>query len=1157
MSKIDFAHIHCHTCYSIQDGMPQLKDYVNAIYNQNQNSSKYNVVGFALTDHGVLHGITDHYRACNEPDFPERKTKALYGIEIYHCEDVDNNPNNDRFHLVLIAKDNIGLHNIYQIASHAGTHLIHGRQKNFPTTDINFLKTHGTGIIASSACLGGKIPTLITEGNIPEAEKYALLFNDIFDEFYLEVQPLDIPEQLVVNNELVNMSKKLKIPLIITSDSHYINKSDSAYHNILKDIAHQIKFTEPAYLRTPEEMEDYCILHNIPLDCISNTGVLASHCNANPKPENNRYLLPVFPCPKGYTEETYLRKLSFEELKKKMIKNKIPNPTKYIKKMLYELEIICNAGYAGYFLILWDWFEWCRANDILCGPGRGSAAGSVVSYALNITKVDPIKNGFIFERFLNPGRLSFPDIDTDIPRSKRPLAISYLQQRYGFDNVSQIITFGKYKLKNVTKDVMSNLGCPFQEANAITKDIPDLLDGKEVTWDLIEGLATDPSNEKYSNFTEQEKKQIANIYDKYQDLFRKYPTVYDAIKSICGCIKSTGIHAGGVIICREPIKNHMGILSPTGSAVLPIIQIAMNDLEFYGFLKIDALGLSTLDVIKEAMDLAGLDYDWYDSEDYIDDGVYEMLRNGETTDVFQMAGYMATKLINDFKVDDIEGLTAVNAGNRPGPLEKDSKTGKSMTDLYTERRQSGVIPSIDPRIDPLLEKTFGCIWYQEDCMNLGKLMAGYDAGGADSRIRTVLGKKKIKMIPEIRNEFVYGKASKFNEKHEVIGMSEENSKWCVGAVNHGYTEELAKQIFESMEAFAKYSFNKSHAFCYAVLAYKTAWLSLHYPVEFAIANCTVNEEEEKIVATLSLAKKRKIPILGPDINKSGSGFTYEMNGVKESIRYGLKAIKGVGVKVIDFISKYKDTTKTYFTNFDDFYSKLHADNNIINSLINDIRIQTGKNSLNPMKKDVEVALILSGAFDYYEPNRYKLLNHYLIDIKKEKTVKLMGDAKAQSLPLKTTDYNRKTKLALEKYYMGSYISEHPLDGFAYEDFENVADNQMIKSTFLVSAASLKETKKKKKYLSIKCSDKNDSETTVNVFNEDLALNLKNDIKKNSIIIVEGNVNHRFCNINARTIKIAVKKVVDTEDMDIPEYSRQEKTTVSEEPEDILKTMFGM
>ena len=693
---------------------------------------------------------------------------------------------------------------------------------------------------------------------------------------------------------------------------------------------------------------------------------------------------------------------------------------------------------------------------------------------------------------------------------------------------------------------MSNLGCSFQEANAITRDIPDMIDGKEVTWDLIEGVATDPSNEKYSNFTEQEKRQVANIYDKYQDLFRKYPTVYDAIKSICGCIKSTGIHAGGVIICREPIKYHMGILSPTGSAVLPIIQIAMNDLEFYGFLKIDALGLSTLDVVKEAMDLIGLDYDWYDSEDYSDPKVYEMLRNGETTDIFQMASYMATKLISDFKVDSIEGLTAVNAGNRPGPLEKDSKTGKSMTDLYTERRQSGVVPSIDSRIDPLLEKTFGCIWYQEDCIALGKLMAGYDAGGADSRIRTVLGKKKIKMIPEIRNEFIYGKASNFNEKHEVIGMSEKNSKWCVGAINHGFTQELATQIFDSMEAFAKYSFNKSHAFCYAVLAYKTAWLSLYYPVEFAIANCTVNEEEEKIVATLSLAKKRKIPILGPDINKSGTGFTYEMVGVKECIRYGLKAIKGVGVKVVNFISKYKDIAKTQFTDFDDFYSKVHANDTIVNNLIDEIRAQTGKNSPNPLKKDVEKALILSGAFDYSEDNRYKLLNHYMIDIKRE--------PKYNQKSLK--DYNRKAKLALEKEYMGAYISEHPLDSFAYEDFETAAENQMIKSTFLVNSAVLKETKKKKKFLSIKCSDKNDSETTVNVFNEDLALSLKNNIKKNSIIIVEGNVNHKFSNINARSIKIAVKKVVDTEDMIIPEYERKEESVVSEEPEDILKNMFG-
>lgn len=1148
MSKIDFAHIHCHSCYSIQDAMPQLKDYVNAVYNQNQNSSKYNVVGFALTDHGSMSGIVDQYTACNEPDFPERKTKALYGIEIYHCEDVDNNPNNDRFHLVLIAKNDFGLHNIYEIASHAGTHLIYGRQKNFPTTDINFLKTHGTGIIASSACLGGKIPKLITSGQYDEAERYALLFNDIFDEFYLEVQPLEIPEQLMVNDFLVKLSQKTGIPLIITSDSHYIDKSDAAYHNILKDIAHQIKFTEPAYLRTPEEMEEYCLKYNIPLSCISNTGVLANHCNVNPKPKSDKDFFPEFPCPKGYNVETYLRKKAFEGLKVRLVENNIQNPTKYIKQMLYELDVICGQGYAGYFLILSDWIKWCRDNDILVGPGRGSGAGSIVSYSLRITSMDPIKNGFIFERFLSPERVEMPDIDVDIPRSKRAKAISYFVKTYGINNVAQIITFGKYKLKNVTKDVMSNLGCPFQEANAITKDIPDMIDGKEVTWDLIEGLATDPSNEKYSNFTEQEKKQVANIYDKYQDLFRKYPVVYDAIKSICGCIKSTGCHAGGVIICKEDLRRHSQIYEPNGSSVLPIIQFDMHSIDFMKMLKIDALGLATLDVIKEAMDLARLDYDWYDSEDYSDSGVYEMLRNGETTDIFQMAGYMATKMINDFKVDSIEGLTAVNAGNRPGPLEKNSDTGKSMVDLYTERRQTNTIPSIDPRIDNILKDTYGCIYYQEQCIFLGQKMAGYTLGKADTRVRKPLCKKKTKQIPEIRNEFIYGKKSLYDEDHNVIGMSEEDSPNCIGAIRNGFSLEIANQIFDTIEAFAKYSFNKSHSGCYGKLAYKTAWLSFHYPVEFAVANCTVNEEEEKIVATLSLAKKRKIPILAPDINKSKTGFTYEMVGVKECIRYGLKAIKGVGAKVVDFISKYKDITNAQFSDFDDFYTKVHSDNSVINNLINDIRKQTGKNSPNPFKKDVEQALILSGAFDYCEENRYKLLNHYMIDIKGDKAYTLK--------PLK--DYNRKTKLALEKEYMGAYISEHPLDGFSYEDFENVAENQMIKSTFLVTSASLKETKKKKKFLSIKCSDKNDSVTTVNVFNEELALSLKNDIKKNSIIIVEGNVNHKFNNINARTIRIAVKKVVDTEDMDIPEYNNQQtQTVVSEEPEDILKSMFGM
>lgn len=408
---IEFAHLHCHSVFSIQDAMPQMKDYVDEVYRQNQNSNKYKVTGFAITDHGNISGMVEEYMACNEPDKEERKTKALYGVEIYHCVDLKNNPGNDRFHLVLIAKDNEGLKNIYQITSHAGMHLYKGKQKNFPITDFSFLQAHGKGIIASSACLGGIIPQAIISGNYHAAEGYAKFFSSIFDEFYLEIQATEDPDQLMVNNQLVLMSKNLNIPLVITSDSHYIAKDSKKFHDILKSIAHQKPFGTDAYLRTPEEFEEYCIRNNIPLECIENTGKIAAMCTANPKPKSNRELLPLFPVPKGYDEESYLRELSFQKLQERLVRNNIKDPGLYIRKMLYELDVICGAGFAGYFLILWDWFKWCREHDILMGPGRGSAAASIVSYVLDITKVDPVKNGFIFARFLNRERLSFPDID--------------------------------------------------------------------------------------------------------------------------------------------------------------------------------------------------------------------------------------------------------------------------------------------------------------------------------------------------------------------------------------------------------------------------------------------------------------------------------------------------------------------------------------------------------------------------------------------------------------------------------------------------------------------------------------------------------------------------------------------------------------------------
>lgn len=408
---IEFAQLHCHTRYSIQDAIPTSKAYVDAIYEQNQNSVKYNCIGMAAVEHGNIFSLPKHYDACNNPDHKERKTKAIYGCEVYHCIDLKNNPDNHRYHLVLLAKNQEGLTNLYRIVSHGGVNVFKPKQKSFPVTDLEFIKHHGKGIIALTACVGGLIPDLILNGKESEALDYLNLFNQIFDEVYLEVQPHEFPEQLLVNNKLVEMSLSTQSDLVMTCDSHYIKETDSQYHNILKNMAHQRIFNTNNHLYSGEEMEAYCLKYDIPLEAISNSAKIAHACNVDPKPKDHRALLPVFPCPPGYDEASYLRMLSFKGLKEKLEKNKVSDPVGYIKKMIYELEIICNAGFAGYFLILGDWFEWCRQNDILCGPGRGSAAGSIVSYALDITKVDPIKNGFFFERFLNPGRLEFPDID--------------------------------------------------------------------------------------------------------------------------------------------------------------------------------------------------------------------------------------------------------------------------------------------------------------------------------------------------------------------------------------------------------------------------------------------------------------------------------------------------------------------------------------------------------------------------------------------------------------------------------------------------------------------------------------------------------------------------------------------------------------------------
>lgn len=407
---IEFAYLHCHTTYSIQDALPTCKEYVDKIYELNNNGSKYHCKGWAVTDHGVVYAFPKMYNACVKPDDINRALSPVYGCEVYMCDDINNNPNGDRYHLVLLASTQEGLSNLYEIATFAGLHPLKGKIKNFPLVDIPFLEKHGKGIVCLTACVAGMVPTRIANGQMNKAEEYLNKFCSIFDKVYLEVQPHDFPDQLIANDGLVELSKKTGLKLVMTCDSHYINTSDKVCHDILKEMSHQKPFESDNHLYTPEEMEEYCINNNIPLECISNTAeVFDLCCNVDLKPKIDFF--PRFECPDGYNESSYLRKLCFEKLQEKIITKQIIDYERYKNQLLYELDVICSKNFAGYFLILWDWLKWCRDNDIITGEGRGSAAGCIISYLLDITKVDPIKNRFIFERFLSPDRNEPPDID--------------------------------------------------------------------------------------------------------------------------------------------------------------------------------------------------------------------------------------------------------------------------------------------------------------------------------------------------------------------------------------------------------------------------------------------------------------------------------------------------------------------------------------------------------------------------------------------------------------------------------------------------------------------------------------------------------------------------------------------------------------------------
>lgn len=1104
LTEIRRAELHGHTVKSQRDAITKIKNLV-------KKAKERGLTAVAVTEHGYLFSTVELYQECKAQGM-----KPIMGFEAYYCTDRDTD-NEHSYHLVVLAKNEEGYRNLIRLASDAGMNKTklkrfkpgeNGKPGKYRTTNIEYpriddksILKYGKGLIATSACLGGIIPRLLLESKYDEAKERALFFNSAFDMFALEVQPHSIADQILVNSDLVRLSQDTGIPLVMTSDYHYIDASEKEYHDVLMAIGNRSPYTVSAHLRTTQEMVDYCHMYNIPVEAVSNSALIADHIDFYPlEPKDRQGLMPTFKCPPGYSEESYLRKLTFDYLIDMAPVKGITDIKGYVRQANYELDIICSMGFAGYFLILWDWFLWCRDNGILMGKGRGSAAGSVVSYALKITTIDPIKNGYYFERFLNPERFEPPDVDSDISKEDRPRAIRYLLDKYGEDYVAQIVTFTYMKLKSSMKHIGSAVGIPNQDINDLTKIIPQFIDGKDPTLDSIFEITDDPDS-FIADLGIQNVNSIKKCGEKLREFFLLYPKFESYIRNLTGCVSGVGIHAGGVVVSGKPLSDHIPLMTGSDTAVLPLVQEDMEGVTFHNALKIDALGLATLTQVQKAMSLIGLDYDWFDSEDFSDPEVYAMLREGLTQDVFQMGKHGATKMIRDMKVDSFEGLTIVNAGNRPGPLSKDPTTGKSLVDQYVANRASNHIPEIHPDIDPILNETLGCLWYQEQCMDLGKVMAGYSLGKADLRIRKVLGKKKVEKIPEIEAEFVYGKTFDKNTQQATTVDSEN----CVGSIRRGFSEDLSHKIFDIMKDFAKYCFNKAHSGAYAALAYKTAWLKKYYTAEWTIACLYTHDKTEKVVATLGDARRMGITILPPDINKSDANFKIEIQADgSKALRYGLNTIPWVSERVVEFIGRYRP-----FTDFDDFFHRIH-------SAPRDKDSVTGKLMNNPLNKRVEDNLISAGAFDEFDDNRYRLKNYYMQQCRKEKNY----------TPLRPSDFKLKVKLQMEKDIMGLYVSEHPLDKFPYQNLSECLPNEEVQTSGIIKKVNVKKIgrgqHKGEDFASVLMETKDSQEVRVMVFTE-VYNKYKDRLKKDSIIIVDGTYNMEFNNIQASVIRKLVRK----------------------------------
>ena len=963
---MSFAHLHVHTEYSLLDGSNKIKEYVSRVKELGMNSA-------AITDHGVMYGVIDFYREARKQGI-----KPILGCEVYVAPnsrfDRETAGGESRYHhLVLLAENNTGYANLMKIVSRGFTEGYYYK----PRVDKDLLRQYHEGIIALSACLAGEVQRYLSRGLTEEAKKVALEYQDIFGKgnFFLEMQDHGIPEQQLVNQRQIQLSKETGIELVVTNDIHYTYAEDAKPHDILLCIQTGKKLDDENrmryeggqyYVKSPQEME---ALFPYAKQALENTQKIADRCEV--EIEFGVTKLPKYDVPDGMTSWEYLNKLCWEGLEKHYGAS-----SKELKERLrYELDTIRSMGYVDYFLIVWDFIKYAKDHGIAVGPGRGSAAGSIVSYCLEITNIDPIRYQLLFERFLNPERVTMPDIDVDFCFERRQEVIDYVVRKYGKDRVVQIVTFGTLAARGVIRDVGRVMDLPYAFVDSIAKMIP-----QELNITIDKALQMNPELRKTYENDPQVKLLI------------------DMCKRLEGLPRHSSMHAAGVVIGQREIDDFVPLSRASDGSITT--QFTMTTLEELGLLKMDFLGLRTLTVIQNAVQLAKSKNPELDMDqiDYNDKQVLSYIGTGKTDGIFQLESGGMKGFMKELKPNSLEDIIAGISLYRPGPMD-------FIPQYIRGKNDAGSITYDCPQLEPILAPTYGCIVYQEQVMQIVRDLAGYTLGRSDL-LRRAMSKKKGDVMQKERQIFVYG--------------DEENG--VPGCIKNGIDEKTANKIYDEMIDFAKYAFNKSHAAAYAVVSYQTAYLKYYYPVEYMAALMTsVIENPSKVAEYIYACRQMNIQILSPDINRGIGNFSVDGN----NIRYGLTAIKSIGRPVIASIIEDRDEFGP-FKNLEDFISRMSV-----------------KDGLN--KRAIE-HLIKSGALDCLGGTRKQFMSIYvqIVDhVNQEKKYAMtgqmtlfdmVGEEEKEQFEIKLPDvgeYSKENLLAFEKEVLGVYLSGHPLQ--EYED----------------------------------------------------------------------------------------------------------------------------